>query len=87
MMKIELKDITKNLLLADNYEKVIESRNTMIAFLDTVQEKAFSRTFKPIIEKEYKNIIEKIQTNSDADIEQERLKIICFLTSLNLLII
>lgn len=87
MMKIELKDLTTNLLLANTYEKIIENKESMLIFLDTLEERAFSKTFKPIIEKEYRNIAEKIHKNIDADIEQERLKIICFLTSLNLLII
>lgn len=85
-MKKELKKFTTDLLLANNLEKISKSKKDIINFFDKIDEKVLSATIKPIIEDEYQKMIEMLRNDFDANIEQERLKIVCFLTSLNMLL-
>lgn len=85
-MKNKLKIITIDLLLANNLKKIIKNKNDIIDFFDQMNDKVLSTTMKPIIENEYQKIIEMLDINFDSNIEQERLKVVCFLTSLNLIL-
>lgn len=85
-MKKELKEITKNLLLAGNLDQINQNKDEILKLLKKLKDQSISLSFKKIIEIEYNNLIEKMENDIDANIEQERLKIICLLTSINLLL-
>lgn len=85
-MKDELKKIITDLFLANNLDKVNNSKNAITNYIDKIDDKVLSATIKPIIENEYQQIIKMLKLDFDINFEHEKHQIIYLLTSLNLLI-
>ena len=85
-MNIKLKNISTDLLLACNLEKVINSKENVIKFIEEIGDENLKYTIKPIIEDEFQKIIDLLSDDTNMDTMQQRLQIFYLLVSLNTLV-
>ena len=85
-MNNKLKNISTDLLLASDLERVINSKQNVIKFIEEIGDENLKYTIKPIIEDEFKKIIELLSDDRNMDTIQQRLQIFYLLVSLNTLL-